>query len=42
VWEEVEGCDDMTEGYTIRVTDLSSGAADESDEPFLIADCPEG
>jgi hypothetical protein len=42
VWEEVEACDEVAEGYTIRVTDLSSGAADESDEPFMIADCPEG
>lgn len=42
VWETVAACDGQVEGYTVRVTDLSSGAADESDEPFMISDCPEG
>ncbi len=42
VWEPVEACDGQTTDYTIRITDLSSGSADVSDEPFLIADCPEG
>lgn len=41
-WEAVEACGGEIEGYTIRVTDPTSGASDTSDEPFMISDCPEG
>jgi len=42
VWESVLQCEGEVYDYTIRVTDLSSGASDSSDETFMIAECPEG
>jgi hypothetical protein len=41
VWEEVLQCGGAIDGYTVRVTDLGSGASDDSDEAFMIAECPE-
>ncbi|MFH1144671.1 MAG: hypothetical protein V1774_09030 [Candidatus Eisenbacteria bacterium] len=39
-WEGLLGCDPLeSEGYAVRVTDLTSGASDESDAPFRLADC---
>jgi hypothetical protein len=35
----VAPCHWETEGYKIRVTDLESGASDDSDAPFTIAEC---
>ncbi|MCK4413281.1 MAG: right-handed parallel beta-helix repeat-containing protein [Candidatus Eisenbacteria sp.] len=35
LWQAVQ-CDGEISGYRIRVTDLASGAADESNAPFLI------
>ncbi len=41
VWESVQQCGSEVDGYTVRVTDLGSGATDTSDEVFMIAECPE-
>lgn len=40
-WEEPEQCGTEMEGYTILITDLESGASDESDGTFIIDICPE-
>jgi hypothetical protein len=41
-WEGIDGCGGGDGGYLIRVTDLASGASDESDETFSLIDCGSG
>ena len=43
VWADIIGCDpEDWAGYSIRVTDLTSGAADESDGTFSMTLCGGG
>jgi len=38
-WEGITGCAGASGNYSIRVTDLESGASDESNAPFVLLDC---
>jgi hypothetical protein len=40
-WPMAMQCGGAISGYSLRVTDLTSGAVDTSDATFLITDCPE-
>ncbi|MCK4305301.1 MAG: hypothetical protein KAY24_13775 [Candidatus Eisenbacteria sp.] len=40
-WDEAGQCGGAIDGYTVLVTDLESGASDESDGSFMIDLCPE-
>jgi len=42
-WEDITGCVGLDDtGYAIRVTDLETGASDESDETFMLVICGNG
>lgn len=38
-WREIEACTEEIEGYAIRITDIDTGAFDESNETFTMDNC---